>query len=187
MADSLEVHLSRNGPHSIDVGQSSFDAGTFETDESFDIVLRNHGAALHVYLQLDDDLSQIAELGAANHYVEEEQLRRVRVTVSNGRRPVRGRLKIVTGYGSETEYVTVSVVDPTEMERRVRVDERLAKPQSKPTKPLIQPEQLPVVALGFLALFIAVVASVILGSIRILVGFVIVLAGLGIAGALLLR
>lgn len=187
MADSLEVHLNRNGPHSIDVGEASYDAEGFEVDESFDVVLRNHGAALHVYLQLDEDLSDTAELGAANHFVEEEQIRRVRVIVSNDGRPVTGRLKIVTGYGSETEYVTISVVDPATTEDRVLVDETLSQPLNPPTEPVLQPKHLPVVALGILALIVALIAGFMVGGPRVFLGLIVVFVGLGIAGTLLLR
>lgn len=187
MADSLEVHLNRNGPHSIDVGEASFDAEGFEVDESFDIVLRNHGAALHVYLQLDEDLSAIAELGAANHFVEEDQIRRVRVVVSDGNRPVTGRLKIVTGYGSETEYTTISIVDPATSEDRVLVDETLGHPQNPPTEPVLKPKHLPVVALGVLALIVALIAGFMIGGARAFLGLIVVFVGLGIAGTLLLR
>lgn len=187
MPDPLEVHLNRHGPHSIDVGESSFGADGFEAAESFDIVLENHGAALHVYLQFDADLSTVAELGAANHFVEEEQVRRVRVVLTHGKRPVTGRLKIVTGYGSETEYVTISVVDPETTEERVRVDESLGEPRAPRAEPLVKPKHLPVVALGALALIVALIAGFLIGGFRVFVGILVVVMGLGIAGALLVR
>lgn len=180
MPGSLDVHLNRDAPHSIEVAQPSF-----EVDSDFDIVLRNHGAALHVYINLDDDLATVAELGTANHYVDEEAVRRVRVHVEELGRPVRGRLKIVTGYGSETEYVNLAVVSPGTNERRVRVDERLGEPQPKPEEPVLDPDRLPVIALAAVALLVAVLAGVVISDPVVLVGVLVVILGVAIAGAIL--
>jgi len=177
---SLAVHLNRDEPHAIEVANPSFEA-----DSDFDIVLRNHGAALHVYLNLDDDLARVAELGTANHYVDEESVRRVRVHVNETGRPVRGRLKIVTGYGSETEYVTLSIVSTGPDERRVRVDEQLGQPQPKPEEPVIDPDRLPVIALGVVALLVAILAAIMIADPVVLVGVLVVILGVSVAGAIL--
>lgn len=180
MPGSLDVHLNRDGPHSIEVETPSFEA-----DDDFDIVLRNHGKALHVYLNLDDDLATVAELGTANHYVDEASVRRVRVRVDNLATPVRGRMKVVTGYGSETEYVNLSIVSQGTTERRVRVDDRLGKPQPKQEEPLVEPEQLPVIALAVVALLVAVLAAAVIADPVVLVGVLVVILGVAIAGAIL--
>ena len=177
MPDDLVVHLNRDGPHSITVEPPRFEAGS-----AFDVVLRNHGRALHVHLHLDDDLSRQATLGTTNHYVGEEAVRRVRVTVNEPLEPVEGRLKLVTGYGSETEYVRIELHDVEEEPRRVRVDEALGRPTpTEEAEPLLDVRSLPVVALGAIAVLIAAVAAVLIGGPTAVLGLLIVLVGVAVA------
>lgn len=180
--DELTVDLNRESPYAIDV-----EPPAFEAHESFDIVLTNHGSSTHTHLQLDEDLDRTADLDVANYFIKEDQVRNVRVAVREGNRPIRGRLKISTGYGSNTEYVPITIVDKTETESRVIVDEQLAKPQQQADSPLIRTDQLPVIALGLIALFVAVVSALIVGGWAAIVGVLIVLIGIGIAGLLLLQ
>lgn len=181
MPDDLVVHLNRDGPHSIGV-----EPRQFVTGDPFDIVLRNHGTALHVHLHLDDDLSPQATLGTANHFVEEDAVRRVRVTVDDPLDPVEGRLKLVTGYGSETEYVRIALRDVEPEERHVRVDESLGQPTSREEpEPLLDAGSLPTFALGAIAVLVAVVAAVIVGGPTAGLGLGIVFIGLIVAWALL--
>lgn len=180
------VDLNADGPHGIDVAASSF-----RTGGPFEIVLDNHGAALHVYLQLDDDLAGAAELSALNHYVDEESLRRVAVDVDEARLPARGRLKIVTGYGAETAFVTVSVEPPEEVADRVDVDESLGKPRPRPApaegEPLVDPSVLPAIGLVALAIVVAAVAAVTVGGGLALLALLVLLVGAAVAWALLAR
>ncbi|SFR94304.1 hypothetical protein SAMN05216559_1494 [Halomicrobium zhouii] len=124
MPDTLPVHLNRESLHSLDVPTG------IETDGSFDVLLVNHGEAVHVHLHLDDPLSRLATLDANNHYVQAESERPVRVTVDRGATG-HGKLKVVTSYGAETRYVDVDLVEPAESEQPVQVDESLSKPQPK--------------------------------------------------------
>lgn len=124
MPDTLPVHLNRGSLHSLDVPTG------IETDGSFDVLLVNHGEAVHVHLHLDDPLSRLASLDANNHYVQAESERPVRVTVDREGK-VHGKLKVVTSYGAETRYVDVDLVEPGESERSVQVDESLAQPKPK--------------------------------------------------------
>ncbi len=175
------VHLNRDGPHSIAV-----EPRAFEADGSFDVVLRNHGTALHVHLHLDDELSRQATLANANHYVDEEAVRRVRVTVEGPIESAEGRLKLVTGYGSRTEYVTVELDHRQSEPSRVRVDESLASPRGEPPpEPLLDADDLPVVAIGGVAVLVAVVAAVLIGGPAGALGLLIVAVGLAVAVALL--
>lgn len=180
--DALEIDLSREGPHSIDVASPSI-----ETGGDFDIVLRNHGPALHVHLNLEPGLARAATLSTANHYVEEDAIRRVRVAVDRASLPGEGLVKIVTGYGAETEFVTVRLVEDGDTDRRVRVDESLAKPRSGRSKPLLDPDALPVIALGVIAFLIAIIAALVIDDPILLLGVLIVMAGIAIAGGLLAR
>ena len=179
--DDLVVHLNRDGPHSIAVEPPRFEAAG-----PFDVVLRNHGRALHVHLHLDDDLSRQAALGTTNHYVNEEAVRRVRVTVEEPLRPVEGRLKLVTGYGSETEYVRISLSDVEQEPRHVRVDEALGHPPpARDTEAGVDLGGLPVLALGAVAVLIAVAAAVVVGGQTAGLSLLVVAVGLAVAAALL--
>ncbi|MDZ7702578.1 MAG: hypothetical protein U5J98_11255 [Halobacteriales archaeon] len=182
MPDDLVVHLNRDGPHSIGVEPRQFVAGG-----SFDVVLRNHGTALHVHLHLDDDLSAEATLGTANHFVEEGAVRRVRVTVDEPLQPVEGRLKLVTGYGSETEYVRIALEDVEPEERHVRVDEALGQPTPAPVddEPLLAAGDLPTLALGAVAVLVALVAAVLIGGPASGLGLAVVLVGVLVGWAVL--
>lgn len=181
MPDALEVHLNREGPHSIAVAASSFEA-----TGDFDVVLRNHGASLHVHLRLDPDLARAATIGTVNHYVENETVRRVRVEVDEHSLPADGRLEIVTGYGAETERVPVSIAAPSD-EPGVAVDERLGRPQPRTADPLLDREDVPVLVLAALALLVAVLAAVAVRDAVVVAGVVVVLLGIVAAGAFLRR
>ena len=182
--DSLVVELNREGPHSINVASNAF-----HPTGPFEIVLDNHGAALHVYLQLDDDLAGAVRLSAGNHFVQQERIRRVQVDVDESQAPVRGRLKIVTGYGSETAFVTITVEEVDETADRVAVDESLGQPRPRPEPEsgggLLDRTGTPVVALGVLAVVVALLAALALGGGMTLVAALVVLVGAGVGVALL--
>ncbi|AUG47660.1 hypothetical protein BVU17_09085 [Haloarcula taiwanensis] len=125
MPDSLPVHLNRTDIHSLEVPNE------FDATGSFDVRLVNHGEALHVHLHLDDSLSSVASLDATNHHVRAETDRLVRVTV-DGDGPVRGKLKVVTGYGAETRYIDIYIPEGGTENEPVIVDDELSKPQPKP-------------------------------------------------------
>lgn len=184
--DTLAVNLNRDGPHSIDV------APAFHTDGPFEIVLDNQGAALHVYLQLDDDLAEAVRLSAINHFVKEGTVRRVSVDVDESQAPVRGHLKIVTGYGAQTEYVNVSVEEPVEEEPGVDVDESLGEPRPRPNAAenrsgWLDVDDVPVIALGTLAVVVALLAALAVGGDLPLLAILVVLVGVAIGGVLLTR
>jgi hypothetical protein len=123
VTDSLRVNVNRDGLHSIEVDER------FEADGQFAVDMRNHGESSHLHLHLDDDLSQVARLEAANHYVESGETRSVRVQVKNQREwpadVIRGKLKVVAGHGRETRFVDV-VFDRTTAEEPVDIDPDLA-------------------------------------------------------------
>ena len=184
--DTLAVDLNRDGPHSIGV-----ESGAIHVEGPFEIVLENHGSALHVYLQLDDDLAGAVELSAVNHYVDKESIRRVPVDVDESAAPVRGRLKIVTGYGSETEYVTIGVEERDDSKERVDVDESLARPRPRPVAEE-QPsrwnlDDVPLLALGGLAVVVAVVAATAVGGRLYWLALLVVLVGVAVGAVLFTR
>lgn len=184
MSDTLVVHVNRESPQSIDV-----ESGTFEATGSFAITIRNHGRPVHVHVHLDDELSSIARLETGNHYVDGDSTARVPVSVEGSRRPVSGKIKIVTGYGAQTAYLDVELIEPEASERHVEVDESLSKPQVQPTdagsgplggeNPLVRNG--PLAALGGFSLLLAIgVASMTNGGI-VLVGVFAVLLGVAVA------
>ena len=126
--DTLAADVNRTGIQTLSVPDA------FETDGSFTVELRNHGEATHVHLHLDDALSAVAELDAGTHYVEADATRPVRVSVleKDRQETVRGKLKVVTAYGSNTNWVDVTLT-PTK-KQPVDVDPELSKPQAKEAK-----------------------------------------------------
>ncbi|WP_225334650.1 DUF7524 family protein [Halomicrobium urmianum] len=172
MPDTLPVHVNRQSLHSLEVPAS------FETDDSFDVRLINHGEPVHVHLHLDDSLSEIATIEATNHYVDADSQRPVGVTLRE-EGSVLGKLKVATGYGAETRYVDVRITEPTEEQDEVRVDESLAQPQpdagtdDESTGSLLDGER-SVFLLGGLALLVAAVAAALVQSTAVRVGAAVV-------------
>lgn len=188
MTDSLPVHVSKEALHSLKVPEA------FEATGSFDVRIRNHGQALHVHLHLDDTLSQIATLGETNHYVAGETEQAIRITVDTSRldgQTVTGKLKVASGYGAETRWVDVEVSEPDPSEETVEVDESLAEPQPEPaeeTSPaLLQRPAVPVLALGLVAVFVALGAAALIREPVVTAGSVVLLAGVLVALLFLLR
>ncbi|MFB6150593.1 MAG: hypothetical protein ABEJ40_02180 [Haloarculaceae archaeon] len=179
--DRLPVHISRQELHGLEVPDS------LEVDGSFDVALVNHGTSLHVHLHLDDDLSEVATIDAANHFVDGESERAVRVRV-DGDAPVRGRLKVVSAHGAQTRYVDVTVVESEEEEESVEVDESLAQPRSQPATEepsalvrVAENPELLVLGLGVVALAVAAVASLVMDNVFVLAGALAVLVGVLVA------
>ncbi|WP_227354786.1 DUF7524 family protein [Haladaptatus salinisoli] len=183
MPGTLPIHINRDGLHDIEVAQS------FEADDSFTVALENHGAPVHAYVHLDDDLSRGASLAATNHYVEGGTTRYVTVTVHDA--PASGKLKVATGYGAETAYVDVDITEPDERGDSVRVDESLSKPKRRPadsdTEPSELTKNLPLLVLGVLALFLVIGVGAVVDGVVAVFGALVVLAGLGAAAYFLTR
>jgi hypothetical protein len=118
----LSVDLNRRQLHDLDA------PSRFETEGSFSITLRNHGEGVHVHVQLDDSLSRVATLADNNYYVEADGTMTVPVSVDAPPQPIRGRLRVQSGYGSETADVEVAVTPPDETGPPVDVDESLGRP-----------------------------------------------------------
>jgi len=178
--DTLPVHLNREELHAVEVPD------TFETSDSFDVALVNHGTSVHVHLHLDDALSEVASLDASNHFIDGETQRAAHVSLT-GAGPVTGRLKVASAYGAQTRYVDVRITEPEETDSTVEVDESLSKPQPTATtdaRPsgsdgdgLLDSPELVVLALGALALLVAVVAALVIDQMVVLLGALVVLAG----------
>jgi len=183
-ADTLPVQLNREELHVVEVPPS------FEATGSFDIELVNHGTSVHVHLHLDDHLSDVASIEAANHFVDGESRRFVRVSV-NGAVPASGKLKIASAYGAQTRYVDIDLVEPEPEETTVEVHESLSEPQPReerasegggsPFGVLSDSPELVVLALGVVAVAVAATAALVVDSTVVLVGALVVLVGVLVA------
>ena len=181
MPAEFTVHVNRDGLHTLSVPPS------VEVHGPFDVRLVNHGEPLHVHLHLDDGLARVGSLDATNHYVEEDTTRVARVDVDEsalGPEQIRGKLKVASGYGAETRWIDVDLVEEPEVDRSVTVDESLSKPAPEPEEPdqgLLGRPAVPVVALGVVALVVALVAIVFLSDVLVLAGALVVLVGVLVA------
>ncbi|GAA0542751.1 hypothetical protein ABNG02_16710 [Halorubrum ejinorense] len=123
---TLDVELNGEAVHDIDAPDA------FVTDGPFPIAFDNDGRSTHVHLHFDDELDRVAAVDEVNHYVADEATRRVHVSTADVDEPVRGKLKIVTGYGSNTRYVDVRIdPSPDEPSEPVAVDEELSAPPER--------------------------------------------------------
>lgn len=137
---TLDVELNGETVHDIDAPDS------FVTDGPFPVVLENSGRSTHVHLHFDDDLDRAAAVEEGNHFVADESTRHVHVSTADVDEAVRGKLKIVTGYGSNTAYVDVRVdPSPETPDESVAVDETLSAPPDR--APDVPPRQRAVNAL----------------------------------------
>lgn len=185
MSDTLVIHVNRSGPHSIEVPRR------FETGGDFTIEIRNEGEPVHVHLNLDDDLAPVVSTEPGNHYVARASTYPIPARTNDGRRPVRGRLSVSTGYGSETRYVDV-LIDDVETEREVAVDERLGKPRPRQEEP--SPLEgiaadFGVAAVVVLAVIALVISAVVLALVTdgvVVLGVLAVIGGIGVAAYLLM-
>jgi len=179
--DSLTVHLNRAGPQSIAAPQA------VEATGEFSVYLQNHGTPLHAHVSLDDTLAKVARVVTPNRYVEEGATRRVRIEVEGGNRPIEGRLQVVTGYGAETAYVSVTLRDPETVEPDVAVDEELGRPTAAPDRSGADPERLMLGGFLVVALLLAVITALLVEELLVTIGVLVVLAGVVVAGYLLLE
>ena len=127
---TLDVELNGDGVHAVDAPDR------FVSDGPFVVALENAGRSTHVHLRFDDELDRITGLDEVNHFVTDEGTRRVHVPTAAVDAPVRGTLGIVTGYGSNTEYVDVRIDPSSDADGDgVRVDEALATPPERTPEP----------------------------------------------------
>ncbi|WP_323676815.1 hypothetical protein [Halorubellus sp. PRR65] len=175
MVDTLTVHLSRGELHEVAPATADF-----ETGGTFELELVNHGRASHVHVHPDDALARGVRLDESNLYVETDSTRVVAVEVPDGPRPLRGALDISAGYGATGSSVAVGIVD--EPEPDLPVDETLAAPESTDGDDpsldrLLAEESLPVLALGAVAVAIALGAAFAFGDVVVATGALVVVAG----------
>jgi hypothetical protein len=164
---SLAAEVNQTGVQTLSVPDA------FETDDSFAVELRNHGEATHVHLHLDDELSTVASIATGNHYVEADSTHTVRVSVNDSiPDTVHGKLKLVTGYGSETHFVDLTIT-PTQ-KPPVDIDPQLSKPNTGEA-PALSTVRLPVSS----SQLVTVLPTVALSTIAVIFALAAVLTGSG--------
>jgi hypothetical protein len=180
---TLAVELNGDAVHSIRAPDR------FATSGHFSIAFENLGRSTHVHLHFDDELDRVCSIAEANHFVDDESTRRVHVTAEAVEASVTGKLKIVTGYGSNTRYVDVRVDPPPDTESdEITIDETLTKPPEQPPDPpprqraanavagLVERGGLPAAALGCRAVVAGVAVALAVDSVVVSVIVGIVLA-----------
>lgn len=175
----------------------------FETSGSFAVQLSNEGEPVHVHVRPEGRLAEIASVAESNQYVERGSNARVPVNVRAVSGPVTGELAVVTGHGTESHRVEVTVrpddaaslqtdepsdapAEPSSEPTDTRGDasettnarrERTTAPAGGVPEVLADPAGLLTVALVVGALVMAVVAQITLGSFVVTVGvFAVVVA-----------
>ncbi|MFA9415349.1 hypothetical protein [Natrinema sp. HArc-T2] len=191
----VTVHVNRGSTNTLEPASTAL-----ETDGSFRLSLTGHESPAHVHCRLDGDLERIASLAGANYYVEPDSVTTVPVAVDADAidQPVDGCLEILTGYGSESVAIDVTVVPGPP---GVDVDESLAEPTRTEPEPTpleqvvdrmtngsgLDSGTLAVLALGMVALAIATLTTASIASPVATAGLGIVVAGVVVALFLLLQ
>ncbi|AEH38311.1 DUF7524 family protein [Halopiger xanaduensis] len=197
----VTVHVNRESPDTLEAATT-----TVSTRGSFVLALRGHESPAHVHCRLADadtdaSFSRHVSLDQSNYYVEAGETIEVPVGVDAEAidDPVTGRLEVVTGYGSESVTIDVTVKPKP---AAVDVDESLSKPPSRDqsadqtaAEKVLQrlfgasgldTGTLAVLALGLVALAIATATAATIGGLAAMFGFIVVAGGVVIALALLL-
>ncbi|WP_206662575.1 hypothetical protein [Halorubrum sp. BOL3-1] len=165
---TLDVELNGETVHDIDAAEA------FVTDGPFPVALDNSGRSTHVHLHFDDELGRVTAVDEVNYFVADEATRHVHVSTADVDEPVDGKLKIVTGYGSNTRYVDVRVQPSTETpEEPIAVDETLSAPPER--SPDLPPRQRAVNALDRLVQR-GGIAGAVLGFLAVAAGVALALA-----------
>jgi hypothetical protein len=177
--ESLVVDVNRDGMHTLDA------PAEFAAPGSFDVRLRNHGEAAHVHLKLDDALSANATLEEGHHYVTGGDTQVVHVGVTEGASGS-GTLEVTVAHGGTSKAVNVDLgAEPDKPP--VEIDESLAEPAVRQEEGgidaggVIDAELVPAVALGGVAILLAVSTLTTGGTASIVLGLLAAASALGAA------
>lgn len=179
VSDPLEIHVNRPRPNDLEVPER------YIADRDFALEIVNEGKPAHMHINIDDDLLDVLSLETGNHYVPRDESFRIPVSVDLDTQPVRGKLTVSTGYGAESRYVEIRVVEPPEDEQ-VHVDEELAEPTGREVKTPLTARivgELSVIAIVAIAILALILAGVIVGSVTSpMVGAIAVILGVLVVG-----
>lgn len=176
MADTLTVHVNRDGINSVATPDS------FTATGGFVLRIENHGEPAHVHLRFDDDLRAVAEPAGTNHFLPGGEANEVSVAVRDGGTGS-GTLAVVTGHGAERSTVAVTVEEP----ETVAVDDSLRQPRTEPpTRDRPDPtEFLPAVLAALVVVGVVIVALFADESAALALGLLAVAGGAAAAAYLL--
>ena len=190
----ITVHVNRTAANTLET-----DVESVETDRRLSVVLCGHERPAHVHCRLGGELARIATIDQSNYYIAADDSVGIPIGVDGTAidEPVSGHLEFVTGYGSESVSVDVTLLPPPP---EIEVDETLTKPNREQSEPPavdralafvreglgVDSTTLAVLALGAFALAVAVATAATIGSFVAVLGLAIVLGGVAVAVWLLL-
>ncbi|MEY7847822.1 hypothetical protein AB7C87_01280 [Natrarchaeobius sp. A-rgal3] len=187
----ITVHVNRGNANTLEA-----DFESLETHRRISVVLRGHERPAHVHCRLAGDLDRAASIGTPNYYIEPDDVTVVPIAVDSDRidEPVAGELEIVTGYGSESLGIDLTI---TPSPPDVEIDDTLTKPnRPRPESTVatrlteaigLRAPSGAVLALGALALVIAATTAATIGGPVAVLGLGIVVGGVLVALWLLLQ
>lgn len=183
MSRRLPITIGRDSPESIEAPE------TFRTGGSFGVDLDNQGRAVSVHVAVDDDLATVASVPEHNHHVESGGSLTVPVEV-DGDGEATGSLTLATGYGREDLEVTVTVA-PESAESTPVAPEGTGGAREAPSgestaRSVAEGVPLGLLGLAGLAVVVALGAAAVVGGPAGIAGALVVLAGIGVAGWLIL-
>jgi len=181
VSEPLEIHVSRDGLHELEA------PATFAAERSFQLRVRNHGRPVHVHLRPDETLTRATSVESGNHYLEGDDTLEMPVSVEADLDPddrLSGTLRVMVGYGAAETDTEIALRSPRASS--VTVDERLAEPAPDESRSgLLDRPTVPVLALGGLAVSVAVLAAVTVRTPAVVAGALVVVAGVTVAAAFL--
>ncbi|OVE84786.1 DUF7524 family protein [Natronolimnobius baerhuensis] len=192
----VTVHVNREATDTLET-----DMPALEARGSFALHLQGHDTPAHVHCRLNGDrrFSQIVSIDGPNYYVEANDMITVPISVAatdiDG--SLEGELEVLTGYGSESVTIDVTVKPKP---ATVDIDESFSKPRAETTteqSPLeqalerasavgLEPGTLALAALGVLALGIGVSTAATIGGPAAMIALLVVVGGVTTALALVL-
>lgn len=191
----ITVHVNRGAANTLES-----DVESVETDRRLSVVLRGHERPAHVHCRLTGGLDRVATIDRSNYFIGPGDVTTVPVDVDGDAidAPVSGRVEVVTGYGSETVAVDVTLTPPPP---DIEVDKTLTEPPRNRAGPStgervvdtvadlvgLDPTTLAVLALGIFAILIAMATAATIGGLVAFVGLAIVVGGVVLAAWLLLQ
>jgi len=189
--ESISVHVNQSGHGTIDIGQSSL-----STDRAFELTVENHGEPVHLYVSPGPTLADTLTVQRPNTYVDADETVTVPISVHGHEGPLTGTLSLETRFGAYSSAIEVTLTGGVGDDRRVDVDERLATPATddrSTDRPLdrvaeaIGPETLALGGLAALALLVGLATAAIVEGPFAILGIVLVLSGITVGVALLVR
>ena len=184
-SEEVTVHVGRDGPNTLTASASSLEViggGTVG------LVLDNRGTPVHAHCRLTGDLAAVASLERSNYFVDAGEETYVPIQVPDVGQEVRGTLEVSTGYGANAVSIELTATGS----RSIALDETLGEPRKREPEPSpvdaladgigLEPATLGVLALGVVAVGVALSTAAVVGGTSAFVGVLVV--GVGVLVAL---